>query len=45
VVSIFRGLNIVAKEYDGNGNEMKVQGRESDTRYVADPVIEVLSGY
>jgi hypothetical protein len=41
-VTIIPGLDSQPKEYDEKGNEIISQGRMGDTKYIAEPVIEII---
>ncbi len=41
-VSIVKGLNNQPKEYDEKGTEVFKQGRNEDTKYILEPIIEIL---
>lgn len=42
-VTVIKGLKNLPKEYDKNGNEIHMQGRLEDTKYIKTPKIETIN--
>ncbi len=40
--TIVKGLDNIPKEYDKDGNEIIMQGRQGDTKHIESPTVEII---